>query len=216
MRRLLACLAVALVVVGSAAARDPRLEKLALRPADMDAAKNGVLRTGDLGTGWATKVQNARDDSPPDCAFQDYSKYTITGEAQTRFDRQGASVVSRVEIYKSEADAAGDFGIDTTPKTAACEGRAIRDSFARQATGMTVRLASAKQLAAPKVGKRSVAFRIALELRQKARTLKIYIDLIGFVRDRATASIVVVAPSAPAKGALTLARVMDARLSRAA
>jgi hypothetical protein len=214
--RLLACLALALVVAAPAAARNPRLEHLALRPADMESARNAVLRAADLGTGWAARVENARDDSAPDCAFQDYSKFTITGQAQTRFSQQGASVVSRVEVYKSHADAAGDFGVDTRPRTALCEGRAIRAGFAKQAPGMTVTLASATKLASPKVGERSVAFRIVLTVKQQARTLKLYIDLIGFVRDRAAASVVVVAPGNPAKGAVSLARVMDARLARAA
>jgi len=214
--RLLACLALALVVAAPAAARNPRLEHLALEPADMESARNAVLRASDLGKGWTATVENARDDSAPDCAFQDYSKFTITGEAQTRFSQSGASVVSRVEVYKSRADANGDFGVDTRPRTATCEGRAIRDGFAKQAPGMTVTLTSAKQLASPIVGERSVAFRIVLTLKQQARTLKLYIDLIGFVRDRAAASVVVVAPATPAKGAATLARVMDARLSRAA
>jgi hypothetical protein len=216
MGRLLACLAVALVVAAPAAARNPRLEHLALKPADMESARNAVLRAADLGSGWTGTVENARDDSAPDCAFQDYSKFTITGQAQTRFSQQGASVVSRVEVYKSRADAAGDFGVDTTPRTALCEGRAIRDGFAKQAPGMTVTLTSAKKVAAPKVGERSVSFRIVLTIRQQARSLKLYIDLIGFVRDRAAASVVVVAPAKPAQGAVTLARVMDARLSRAA
>jgi hypothetical protein len=215
--RLLACLALALVVAAPAAARNPRLEHLALRPADMASARNAVLRAADLGSGWTGTVENARDDSAPDCAFQDYSKFTITGQAQTRFSQQGASVVSRVEVYKSRADALGDFGVDTQPRTALCEGRAIRDGFAKQAAkGMTVTLTSAKRLAAPQVGERSVAFRIVLTITQQARSLKLYIDLIGFVRDRAAASVVVVAPAKPAKGAVSLARVMDARLSRAA
>ena len=216
MRRLLIVLALALVVAAPAAARNPRLEHLALRPADMEGARNAVLRASDLGTGWTGKVEDARDDSAPDCAFQDYSKFTITGQAQTRFSQRGASVVSRVEIYKSHADAAGDFGVDTRPRTAVCEGRAIRAGFAKQAPGMTVSLTSAKKVAAPKVGERSVAFRIVLTLKQQARTLRLYIDLIGFVRDRAAASVVVVAPATPAKGAASLARVIDARLSRAA
>jgi hypothetical protein len=216
MGRLLVAFVLALVLAAPAAARDPRLERLALRPVDGKAAKNAVLRARDLGAGWAGGAQNPRDDSPPDCAFQNYSKFTITGQAQTHFTQQGASVVSRVELYESRADARGDFGVDTRPRTAQCEGRAIRAGFAKSAKGFTVALVSAKKVAAPKVGERSVAFRIALRLKQGSRSLPVYVDLIGFVRGRAAASVVVVAPGQPASGAANLARIMDARLSTAA
>jgi hypothetical protein len=216
MGRLLVVCALALVAVAPAAARNPRLEQLALKPADTAAAKDAVLRAGDLGTGWTAKVESARDDSAPDCPFQDYSRFTITGEAQTRFSQQGASVVSRVEIYASKADAAGDFAVDTKPRTARCEGEVIRASFAKQSPGTKVTLESAKVTGRPKVGQRSVSMRIVLGVKAGSRTLRLYIDLIGFVRDRAAASIVVVTPGAPAQGAAQLARIMDARLSRAA
>ena len=216
MGRLLVVCALALLLAATAAARSPRVEQLALTQADPAAAKSAVLRASDLGTAWTAKVENARDDSAPDCPFQDYSRFTITGEAQTRFSQQGASVVSRVEVYKSKADAAGDFGVDTRPRTAQCEGRVIRASFAKASPGTKVTLESAKLTAAPKIGQRSVAMRIVLGVRAGSRTLRVYIDLIGFVRDRAAASIVVVAPGVPAKGAAQLARIVDARLSRAA
>jgi hypothetical protein len=216
MRRLLLVCALALVVAAPAAARSPRLEQLALKQADVAAAKSAVLRTADLGTGWTARAESARDDSPPDCAFQDYSRFTITGEAQTRFSQQAASVVSRVEVYESKADAAGDFAVDTKPRTAQCEGRVIRASFAKQSPGTKVTLESAQVTGSPKVGERSVSMRIVLGVHAGSRTLRLYIDLIGFVRDRAAASIVVVTPGAPAKGAVQLARIMDARLSRAA
>jgi hypothetical protein len=216
MGRLLVVVALALLVAAPAAARSPRLEKLAIQPADTKTAKGAVLRADDLGSGWAAKVENPRDDSAPDCAFQDYSRFTITGQAQTRFTQQGASIVSRVEVYKTKADASGDFGVDTQPRTAQCEGRVIRDTFAKQAAGTTVTLESAKKLAAPKVGERSVAFRIVLRLKQGSQSLRLYIDLIGFVRDRAAGSVVIVAPGSPAQGAAALVRIMDARLNRAA
>jgi hypothetical protein len=216
MRRLLVVLAVALVAAGTADARNPRLERLALKQEDTSAAKAAVLRVGDLGSGWTGGVQSPNDNTAPDCAFQNYSRFTITGQAQTHFAQSGASIVSRVEVYKSKGDASGDFAVDTRPRTAACEGKAIRDGFASQAKGMTVTLTSATERSAPKVGDRAVSFRIVLTLHQASKELKLYIDLIGFLRGRATASVIVVAPGNPAQGAVQLARIMDARLNKAA
>jgi hypothetical protein len=208
----LACL----IVPATASARNPRLEQLALRAADTQLAKSSILRAGDLGSGWASRPSKPDDNAPPDCAGQDYSAFTITGQAQGQFVKQGASVLSRVEVYPSRKQVLGDFAVDAQPGIAACEGEAIRKAVAKQAKGLTVTLESAKQLAAPQVGQKSIAFRIVLNLKGKANNLKVYVDLIGFVRDRSAASVVIVAPGLPPKGDVTLARVIDARLQRAA
>jgi hypothetical protein len=213
-RVLLLTLAAALVLVAAASARNPRLERLALRPADMELAKSAVLRSGDLGSGWTTGVMKLDDNAPPDCAGQNYSKFTITGQAQTRSTKSGASVISRVELYRSRADAHGDFAVDARPGTAACEGAAIRKEWA--SSGFAVRLLSANELPAPALGQRSIAFRIVLGVTRAGKELRVYIDLLGFVRDRAAASVIVVAPGVPPKGKDVLARTIDARLQRAA
>jgi hypothetical protein len=211
-RTLLLVVIAALALTATASARNPRLEQLALEKADMQLAKNALLRAGDLGSGWTTQPSKPAADSPPDCPGQNYSKFTITGQAQTQFTKLGASVLSRVEIYKSRADARGDFAVDTKPGTAACEGAAVRRQVAKQATGTQVSLVSAKQLPRPKVGQRSLAFEIVLNLRSGGKNARAYIDLVGFVRDRAAASVVIFAPGAAPKGNAVLARIVDARL----
>jgi hypothetical protein len=215
-RTLLAAVAVGLVVTAAASARNPRLEHLALRPADMDVARNAILRTGDLGSGWTQRPAHPNPNAPPDCAFQDYSAFTITGRAQARFARDGALVVSRVEVYPTHGQVLGDFAVDARPRTAACEGEAVREQFAQQTGGGEVHLLSARQRAAPKVGQRATSMRIVLRLGSGAGSLKLWVDLIGFVRDRAVASVVVVSPGAAPTGTAGLARRVDARLQRAA
>jgi hypothetical protein len=212
---LLLTLLAGLVVASPASARSPRLEQLALRPLDMDLARTAVLRTGDL-AGWRRVRGTARDDGPPDCPGQDYSAFTITGQAESRFQRQGASVISRVEVYPSRRQARGDFAVDARPGTARCEGAAVRAGVAQQAKGLTVRLASARQLKGPQVGQRSISFRIVLDLKAKSAVQKLYVDLIGFVRDRAAASVVLVAPGRPLPDGDALARAIDARLRQVA
>jgi hypothetical protein len=208
--------AAALALAASAAARNPRLEQLALEQADMVTAKSALLRAGDLGSGWAAQPSKPADNAPPDCPGQDYSSFTITGQAQAQFTRSGASVLSRVEVYRNKRQARADFAVDERPGTAACEGAAIRREVAKEAAGLKVSLLSARQLPGPKVGERSLAFRIVLGLRGSGKDLKVYVDLIGFVRDRVGASVVVVAPGVPPTGNVLLAKLVDTRLQRVA
>jgi hypothetical protein len=212
---LLLTLLAGLVVASPAAARNPRLEQLALRSVDMDLARSAVLRPGDL-DGWSRLPSKAQDDAPPDCRGQDYSAFTITGQAESHFQKAGASVLSRVEVYPSRRQVRGDFGVDARPGTAACEGAAIRAEVARQSKGVTVRLTSARQLKGPKVGQRSLSIRIVLELQKGSQKLNLYVDLIGFVRDRSAASVLVVSPGRPLAGQLALAKTIDARLQQVA
>jgi hypothetical protein len=216
MRTLLLAFAAALVLVAGASARNPRLERLALNPTDVQFASSALLRAADLGSGWAPHPSKPDESSPPDCAMQDYSKFTITGQAQSQFTKLGASVLSRVEIYKSHRQALDDFAVDERPGTAGCEGAAVRKQVAKGAAGIKVTLVSAKQLPPPQVGERSVAFRIVLNLRHSGKDLRVYVDLIGFMRARAAASVVVVAPGFAPKGNVVLAKLIDARLARAA
>jgi hypothetical protein len=204
-------LLVGLVVASPAEARNPRLEQLALRPLDMELARSAVLHAGDL-AGWRPVPGLLQDDGPPDCPGRDFSAFTITGQAESHFQRQNASVLSRVEVYPSRKQVRGDFAVDARPGTARCEGAAVRAEVAKQAKGLTVRLASARQLKGPKVGQRSIAFRIVLELRAESAVQKLYVDLVAFVRDRAAASVVLVAPGRPLPGGAALARAIDARL----
>ncbi len=214
MRVLLLALALWLALAPTAAARNPRLEHLALRQSDMEFAKNAVLRNSDLATGWTTRATEPDDTSPPECPGQDYSRFTITGQAQTQSRKAGASIVSRVEVYRTRAEALGDFAVDARPGTAACEGAAIRKEWS--AHGIATRLISAGRLPAPKVGQRSIAFRIVLEVTRERRKVRINIDLIGFVRDRVAASVVVLAPGTRPKGVELLVQKIESRLLGAA
>jgi len=216
-------LAVVLVVAAvgalagtAAAARDPRLERLALRPADMTFARNAIVRPTDLGVTWTPRKTTSDGAAPPDCKGQDYSAYTITGQAQSQYDREGRTVLSRVEIYRSHRQALGDFAVDARPGTAACEGSAMRRDLAKTAGGATVKLLSATRLRDPAVGQRSVAYRIVLGISNAKTSIKLYIDLLGFVRDRAIGSVLVVAPERPLGGGTALAQTIESRLQRVA
>src|SRR4051812_47571463 len=122
MRTLLVAVGLSLVLAGAAAARNPRLEQLRPRAADMRLARGAVLRPADIGAGWMAQASKPDADAPPDCAFQDYSRFTLTGQAQRQYTLRGASVLSRVEVFATGAQARDDFAIDSDPRTARCEG----------------------------------------------------------------------------------------------
>jgi hypothetical protein len=218
MARLVVVVLAALVAATAADAkrRDPRLEQLALRAVDMELAQSAVVNGADLGSGWKKVAIPAQDNEPPDCPGQNYSPYTITGQAATRFDRQTTSLLSRVEVYSSRAHARGDFGVSTRAGTAACEGRVLRAAFEKQVKGSTVTVVSAKQQAGSGVGERSIVFRIVLRVKTKTTSFPLYVDLIGFVRDRSAGSVVAISPGRPVAGLAKLAALMDSRLRRVA
>lgn len=211
-RSLLLALVGILATAGPAAARNPRLEHLALRPADMALAKRAVVQKAELGTQWHQVATASGDEAAPDCPWQNYSRYTITGQSETHFENRGAAVHSRVELYPSHAQALGDFGVDARPGTAACEGKAIRKQVAKGSPSLKVSLVSAKQVPGPKVGDRSIEYKIELALKAPTGTVHLYVDLIGFVRGRAAASVVVVSPIRPLAGGNELASLVDGRL----
>ena len=118
-------------LVGSAQGRDPRRERLQLNAADGALAREITVRRGDLGTGWRSARTSPDDSGAPGCqGFRpDFSAFTITGRANSAFTRRdGASIQSQVEVYKSRADAAGDFRAGAKPGLARC----LRLSLAKE------------------------------------------------------------------------------------
>ena len=113
MRRLvlIPLLLLSLLVVATAAARDPRLEQVRLNAADNALAKRIALTPRDVGVGWrSTTVPDSDDQLNCPGWSPNLSRFTITGKATRAYTQPtGASIVSAVEVYESKADAAGDF-----------------------------------------------------------------------------------------------------------
>ena len=90
MRRagILVCLLLAVgSTAASAAARSPRLEHLALTPADNRIAAGAQVRKSDLTgipPGWLP-LSTTPDNSAPVCSWQNYAPYTLTGRAEADF-----------------------------------------------------------------------------------------------------------------------------------
>jgi hypothetical protein len=205
---LLAC---GLLVTAAAVAGPPRIERMRLRPADMALAKSITLRASDLSAGWTRQRPSTRPQELPRCpgADLDFSPFTITGKAGSSFSRGTSAVESFVEVFKSRADASGDFRKSTQPKLLACLGPELR----RQArkTGIDVRLESARFAGKRAIGDRGFEYRVVTSVATgTGARIRIYVDLIGFQRGRTLVGIYFSGTS-PVAGRLAVAKSLAAR-----
>jgi hypothetical protein len=184
-------------------ARSPRLETIALRTPDMKYASGATVKLSDLVAGWKGGTVNPHNDTVPDCSSQNFSPYTITGQAEADYHAGPTLLISITNMFPSAAQSLGDFHVGTQAGTARCEGEAFR-----KALGATATLLSARQITAPNVGQRAAAFRFVV----KVGKLTFYADVIQFVRGRALAAVISINPGHPLEGPMALARVMDERL----
>jgi hypothetical protein len=180
------------VVAAAVGARDPRLEALDLRPPDTRLAKQAVVQRSDLGAGWTRARPTASDEQAPDCPGYrpDFSKFTITGQAQSQFSAPGGlvSVLSRVEVYASRRDARGDFALSTLSPVARCLGVMMRGETATP-EGFTNRLVSARRVSAPRLGERAAAYRVVSELSKAGTTVRLHTDVVIVLRGRSIGGI---------------------------
>ncbi len=127
----------------------------------------------------------------------------MTGRAVSQFGHTGAQLQSSVQVFATHAHAVGDFTVDTREGTARCEGEQLR-----KAIGQGAQLLSSRQIQAPKVGERAIAFRWVI----KVGVSTIYLDAIEFVRGRAVAGVFALNVGRVLTGLDALARSMDVRL----
>lgn len=212
----LVAVAVLVVVATAGAARDPRLEKLALRPADMRLAQQAAVQRSDLGVGWTRTHSPASEQRPLGCPGYrpDFSKFTISGQADSVFTSRGgaASVVSHVEVYATKADARGDFALSTQPPVARCLGVMLRQDAASDAGGFTFKLLSSRRVVAPRLGERAAAYRIVSELSKGGTSLRIYVDVVVVLRGRSIGGVFFTGALKPLAGQQNVAARMAARL----
>ncbi len=162
-----------------------------------------MVKLSDLVPGWKGGAVNANSNATPDCASQNFSPYTITGQAESEYHHGITLLISVANVFPSDAQSVGDFEVGTRTGTAECEGEAFRKTL-----GVSATLVSARQTVAPKVGRRAAAYEFVV----KHGKTTYYADVIQFVRGRALAAVISVNPGHPLAGASTLARIMDGRL----
>jgi hypothetical protein len=200
----------ALLATAAAHAGRFRPEQKRLRPADVALAKRTTVRASDLASGWARRPSPQAPDATLDCpgVDMDFSQFTITGTAKSKFERRGASVESYVEVYESRADAAGDFRKGSRPAVLACIRRLLDQEFRREGMG---RVVAARSLTPPRVGERAMAYRVVVSIATDARAVRVYIDFLGFQRGRTAVLLAFTSAEAPLTGQAMLARAVAAR-----
>lgn len=214
MRRLvlIPLLLVSLLVVATAAARDPRLEQVRLNAADNALAKRIALTPRDVGVGWrSTTVPDSDDQLNCPGWSPNLSRFTITGKATRAYTQPtGASIVSAVEVYESKADAAGDFKAAATPAVARCLKLALEREFGNGA--VPVRVRSAKVVPAPRVGDRRIAYRVIASLNAGGTLLNVFFDVIVVQKGRSIVALFFTAPMKPLARQSRLAATVASRM----
>jgi hypothetical protein len=199
----------ALLVSASAQAGRFRPEQERLRPVDVALAKRTTVRTSDLASGWVRQASTQSPDEKLDCpgVDLDFSRFTITGKARSKFERSGGSIESFVEVYKSRADAAGDFRKGSRPGVLACVARFLDKEARRNGS----RVVAARSLAAPRVGERAMAYRVVLSVATDRGAVRVYVDFLGFQRGRTAALLAFTGGYAPITHQGSVARAVAAR-----
>jgi hypothetical protein len=182
MRRLLACfLAVALVWAGAAVAGrgDPQER---LTAADNARAKSMVLRRSDLPP-FAVASAPKRDDDFY-CRAVDESDLTVTGKAEGPFFVGRLEAVrSFATIYRSLGDANSSWRRGSSAAGVECLRRQALD----EVKGTGTRVVSVQKRAAPRVGTRSLGFRVVF---QRQDGVRVYVDAVVIQQSRAHVALV--------------------------
>jgi hypothetical protein len=211
MRRLLAfALLLALVGAGAAlAARgDPQKR---ISPADQARAKAMLVRKSDL-PGFRVGPAGTAGDFY--CKALDMSDLTLTGKAEGRQLALGTVFVgSSSEVYQSVADAGAAWRRGTSTAGMRCGTTLLRREFAKGGA----RLTSLRKIAFPRVSDRTIAYRVKLSVTTAQGVVPLYVDLVGLMRSRAQATVVVgSALVAPGRAeVLGLARLVAKRMATA-
>ncbi|MBV8256509.1 MAG: hypothetical protein JOZ56_08055 [Actinobacteria bacterium] len=169
----------ALVLASTASARDPKEPQQRHTAADTKLAQSIALGRTDLPKGW--RVQPPRAQTPPCTTEPNESELTQTARIDPTFLWSDGltSVGSEVDVFKTAAQATTDWRLSTLALMRTCLLEAANRQLAPQHIG--VRLVSATELPAPKLGERALHYRLVLALtgaKQKT-SVPIVTELIG-------------------------------------
>jgi hypothetical protein len=200
-----------LTFAATALAGRPRLEQKRLRPADVALAKRTALRASDLAAGWTRTAASPEGPALPACpgVDLDFSAFTITGLAKSRFQRPGEAVESHVEVYASRRDAAADFRKASTTGAVKCLLTGLRRELARQSPGS--RITSAR-LSRPRLGEQAMLYRVAMSVSTAAGTVPVFVDFLAFQRGRSDVLLAFTRAGDRPRGQLALGRRVAARM----
>ena len=184
----------AVLAATAALAANPRAEKIRLRPADGVLAKRAALRQSDVGPDW-TRVPSPKNANQFSCgSFKpDFSSFTVTGQASASFrfsSPPGAQIDSTVAVFKTRAQAAGDFRLGAKPQLAGCLADQVRYAFRSYPAGVEGRLLSSRMVTSPRLGDHAAAYAISAELRGNGTVIPVFVDVVAVHRGRSIAALV--------------------------
>ena len=193
------------------AQRNPKLERLTLRPADQMLVRHALVGVAEISPGWTKLPQRPDDARPPGCrrAALDLSGFTITGQADAFFtDHRGDWLHARARAYASERQADSAFS-SITDAARRCNVDAVTHRFFSAAT-TTVKLLAHDHSALP-LGQHAVADQILASVTTGNKHGHLYVCAIDFVTDRYFATLVLTSTQARVN-TLVLARIIERRL----
>lgn len=202
---------VALLLAAAAGARDPKQPQNRPSAADLQLARSIVLVRSDFAAGW--KLAPKPKPQPPCSIEPDESKLVKTAGLDPTFVwRDGVTQVgSEIDVFATAKQARIDWKLSTLKLMSVCLLESARDALG---TKTKVAIRSVQTLPAPKLGERSLHFRIALTL-GKNRTL--VAELIGVGIGRISVVLHALSPvtALPASGLDALTATLAKRLVRA-
>jgi hypothetical protein len=213
--QIVAAAALALVAATVAAAADPRLEKKALRRADMTLAKRANLALADLAGGWGRYPSSQSPSSEaPSCPGYNpnLSRFTITGEAEASFRHpEGFFIVSSVQVFPSRAQASADFRAGATRPLAGCLSHVFEGDFARGAGGRA-QTRSSRMVASPRVGERAAWYRLVGRLTVNGNSAPVNMDLLAVQKGRSQAALLFIGLRGAVPDQVAIARLLATRM----
>jgi hypothetical protein len=181
----------ALVGAAGAAADNPTVR---ISHADQLKAESALLQLTDFGVGWTGGQRTPSKLTAPQCPGFDpkESDLTVTGHAEARFAYAKGSVVfdQDNQVLKSEKAVATDFARVIRPKLKDCLAYELKKSGKGHVVSVSVR-----ELAFPKMGTSSAAYRGTMVVRAGGRKVTFVSDFIFIGQGRLEYSLNIVAPA---------------------
>jgi len=195
-RRLVAAaVAVAALALAGAALGDPLDPNVKIVPRDQAAAGATLLRRADLGAGWKGGPTSNPSLKAPVCPSlrPDYSKLTITGHTESRFDNGngGFQVAADVEVWRTAAQAARHMGALLQPKLPKC----IRYSIAKSLGTTNVTLLPVQRQKIAQLADSTVHFRAPIGVKSGNQRFTVLSDFLLMRKGRTEIYLNVIAPS---------------------
>lgn len=190
----------ALILAGSAGARDPKDPQQRHTAADTKLANKLALHQTDLAVGW--RPAKPQPEPPPCSTEPDESNLVQTARIDPSFIwKDGITTIgTEVDIFKTAAMAKRDWALSTLKLFQDC----LLESARGELPHDKVRLVSAKELPRPSViAERSLHYRLVFAITHAGRTLPVVSDVTALGRGRET----VVMHSVSVKSALPAAAV---------